>query len=662
MAILLKRLRPYENENLLSLCIRLATDNYCEPRNLFRLEKGKNFYDIDFEKRRDCTQQLSELTGFSERDILSLTTQRFRKLLAVSDNMTQKDRMRYLERKAKICPSCIREQNYYRLGWNLRVNNICLKHKKYLINKCSNCGKDIMRSIQFYGFCKCGASVMEMESAEVLDLRALDMQSVIESRLVEREKNDYYEVGSPINELPSGFFFKLLVVFTEIIARFPTKSFAVCLKRDQRLLSEGNKKLLLKKLEPKMISDLYVIASEVLINWPFNLCCYLNEFKEEYPYKSYDAGITKDFGRLFRILKSELNDPVYSFLWQQVINYLYQDTQRYDIGAINRLVEERGLVDDKQYITRNEVLRELAVTSDYFNKLVDLSEIEYIQVNTDKRIKHVISYDEVAAIKKTDRIYGSNITKYKVAEELKVSVKIIDQLIDSKLLETCVGINDARFKDIVITGDSYSKFKKFFLYSRGCNLKSSANSELVSIGSTIRGLTRHKYNYGRILSLMKQGILQFQIKDEGKGLNNIYLAKADVGELLNKARRKTIHILGYSLPEVKDILHTPVSTIKSWINLGLIKATPVMQNSKPSFRIKEENIVKFKKTYMFVSEAAEEFSIPKTTMNGWINRELIPIKSGPKVDGTLKHVFKREDLVKVLKEMKYYKVEYTNNM
>lgn len=60
----------------------------------------------------------------------------------------------------RYCPLCLKENNYFRLVWQMKTAFICLKHKVWLMDTCPSCKRDIKYSIGLLGKCSCGVELM----------------------------------------------------------------------------------------------------------------------------------------------------------------------------------------------------------------------------------------------------------------------------------------------------------------------------------------------------------------------------------------------------------------------------------------------------------------------------------------------------------------------
>ncbi|QYN46400.1 TniQ family protein [Gilliamella sp. ESL0405] len=60
----------------------------------------------------------------------------------------------------RYCSLCLKENNYFRLVWQMKTAFICLKHQVWLMDTCPSCKRDIKYSIGLLGKCSCGVELM----------------------------------------------------------------------------------------------------------------------------------------------------------------------------------------------------------------------------------------------------------------------------------------------------------------------------------------------------------------------------------------------------------------------------------------------------------------------------------------------------------------------
>lgn len=157
------RVRPYEDELLSSLLIRLANANgidvlkFCSSFNISNSHYlQKNDIDlIDFYPL--SILDIGKIAEINNLDNTTLLNKTFLKVIKkfTDDNFSRvRSFTDLIRKKLYYCPDCLKENIYYRILWKVEGVNGCLKHNKSLIERCHNCNKDILyKEVCLMGLC-----------------------------------------------------------------------------------------------------------------------------------------------------------------------------------------------------------------------------------------------------------------------------------------------------------------------------------------------------------------------------------------------------------------------------------------------------------------------------------------------------------------------------
>src|SRR2546423_690370 len=145
---LLKTPVPRPDESLMGYILRLTEENgYNTPSWIFELaglrvsvaHGGKAaLYRADFD-----SDTLRSLTGLSLSEIEKLRYRiiDFGNTIQIFNKPVSANFIRFCF--PKICPACLKEDNYYRSVWDLLPYTACPTHRVILIDKCPNCDQRI---------------------------------------------------------------------------------------------------------------------------------------------------------------------------------------------------------------------------------------------------------------------------------------------------------------------------------------------------------------------------------------------------------------------------------------------------------------------------------------------------------------------------------------
>jgi TniQ len=82
----------------------------------------------------------------------------------------------------KVCPICLKESGFARLVWDLRVVITCWRHRCYLLDHCSVCGRRLTWGRKALAACTCGADLM-IQRTEDAPISVLEFSRRLETML-----------------------------------------------------------------------------------------------------------------------------------------------------------------------------------------------------------------------------------------------------------------------------------------------------------------------------------------------------------------------------------------------------------------------------------------------------------------------------------------------
>ncbi len=170
METFLFRPKPLEGECLSSYILRLSVANYINPYDIWKLLLPNNAHlpqsslslvldicpDVIFD-----TNKFKSMIYLEEEAIKSLTFIPLFEKFQISREKVANSRITsgLLEKNRKYCPKCLRDQQKYKLIWQVKEIDFCHVHSTSLYSLCYNCKKDIpiLSSGTELGYCPhCG--------------------------------------------------------------------------------------------------------------------------------------------------------------------------------------------------------------------------------------------------------------------------------------------------------------------------------------------------------------------------------------------------------------------------------------------------------------------------------------------------------------------------
>lgn len=635
---LLIRVEPAPGESLIGYAHRLLVEhNYHEtPRWALQLGDGVNSYNCRLNESGLLVTLLSELTGIDENVLKGHTLRAFDGLGGAS---RIRQRIWNLSIRQRYCPDCMSQTGIHRLLWFCLPIAVCVKHNRYLVDACPDCGKHTsIRSI-LGGRCPCGLDLGHVSPSIVVDARVAKAQGALLFALgvdLEGATNDF-----PQNAISTSGYFSLVAWLSYLVMQFPTDSFDVSRLRN---LSKNNRQP--KYVGPVESAKLCSLAHLLLDDWPGYWWKYLNEFRARYPLDHASPGIAKDFSRLYRILRRELDGDALELLWSGFLAFLRAEPDRYATEMVGRMDFSASPTQERQF-SKKEAMETMRISRDKFRNLVALSGTKPVSKELPGRRLYVFHEEDVQRLEAFNAENSAHLTKKKAATLLGVSGAVVNELIETGLLSTQPGLNDAHAVDVLVSRSSYDAFCGEFLSWEGNGLSTpETGSELdwIGLAESAQMLVRHGITYGQLLSRIRQQGLPRRFDRSKIGLAQVMLRKADTVQWLDELREDKIRSMGYSLPEAQGLLNADVATIKLWIEKGLLEGIEVLHNGKRSYRVKLSAVEQFKGLYVLLPDVARQYGIHQNTVRGWVKRGLVSAATGPCVDGTTRYLLYRPDI------------------
>lgn len=150
--IFLVRTKPFEFESLSSYIHRVAEDNYTTPHEVWKLFLSVNYKypDSSISHAIDASpdsvfniKRFSEMLQYDEDIIYALSFVEVLRKLGIHELTRSRATMNLFEKTRRFCPDCLKDNNIYKLIWQVKEIPFCNLHNKYLSSTCSNCNKEI---------------------------------------------------------------------------------------------------------------------------------------------------------------------------------------------------------------------------------------------------------------------------------------------------------------------------------------------------------------------------------------------------------------------------------------------------------------------------------------------------------------------------------------
>lgn len=158
-ARLLRTPEPFEDESLMGYVLRLTDENGYDATswifNLAGLKISANSWYVLYRSACD-TAALRRVLGLTptEYDALMYVNGTSQSSVIFSDQSPPAEFIRFSA--PRVCPTCLREADYYRRYWDLLPLTSCPTHGLVFIDSCPGCGRRISWVRKKVSICRCG--------------------------------------------------------------------------------------------------------------------------------------------------------------------------------------------------------------------------------------------------------------------------------------------------------------------------------------------------------------------------------------------------------------------------------------------------------------------------------------------------------------------------
>ncbi|MCH1627435.1 TniQ family protein [Ferdinandcohnia quinoae] len=604
---------PIFDESLEGYIARLTTINgyesvrwICDEANILTNYK-KNIATVgNISYQKDNIRKLSAITGSPDKMLWDLT---FHNQFG---NVNESGSSNFIDKflhsfalngwKIKICPKCLKENNYIRKLWSLSIYNVCHLHSCALIKECPYCGEAINISYIPIGSCRCGGNLCSIEEANVTDL-IRNVEHFLYSKLYCIE-----ELGSYTNNYLLNLEFKLVVFLIMYFAR----------KIDKVLKSE------------KIFMSTQA-SFALFYDWKENFYNFLDDYTKQ-PKGSDFTGLRKDFGTLHKDVLGEFKNTFpnqLEFITSAFEEYL---TEKWDRGYLTNYTTKRfGL--ERKWLSKDEVVEILRIAPFTLDGLIEAGVIP-ARVHIKAERKLVLIHRD--SVKKYISESKREINVQETREKLGITDVSIIKLIDAGIL---IGENRLKNKKTwSINTESVDKILEKF-ESKVRNEVNLSKDRLISFHKCLRiTVGEHKDIVDFIKAVFSDEINQIFSKENKKGLIKYYFIEDEIRKVMGEENI-------YSLSQISRELEVEKILVSFWIKKGFIQG----EVTDKKIRITKEDFEKFMSTYITMKEICRRTNYRPRTVLAYFKGYNINAQSGGKVDGSRMYLFFRKDIEPIIK-------------
>lgn len=586
MFFLNNSVKPYNDESLYSLIFRLAIANHYLDFHSFcsglfnnaRLtiyRKNCNYLSNEFEWEVAFKKVLQSLG----MDINKFVLNQFDGLLfKTGDHSSLNPDQIFQKSRTKYCPTCLEENHYHRLYWDINYFTICPYHHVKLIDKCDKC----LRPNTLYEImnrkCTCGENIpIIKQSIEIKESKLLASQINTFELLFKPATNLKIEWDFPLS---SDVFFSQYLTYFLILYTLPSyEQFKPFTNFYFDPLPETPTT---GKLVRSVESLIFI--NQLIFNLITRPSVYLKDFLVIF--FEIHGGLskkvkTKPYYRKLKMMGHMINNSqnlLEIVSSEEIIKYYYSTS----ILAKNK--------DKNTLMTFIEASSYLNMNGRTLTKLCSQGQLEMIKV---KREQSKITFITKSSIEQYLNYHNNLFNLRETSEYLGVPTKNVEVLMRYKLLVPLPKMTGR-------TGEHLFKKTMIWDFEKSLIVNSELNNEIndpdwINLKKATKLLNIY-VNFAEFLSLVRTKNFSTKLLKGTPVLQGLFFNELEIRNFLDMKKNEYAQIHGYTLCHVSDLLCIDYSRLKNLIKKNNIDVfTQITRRGISSISINEKGLSAIKK-------------------------------------------------------------------
>ncbi|PWW30561.1 TniQ protein [Cytobacillus oceanisediminis] len=541
-------IKPKKDESLYSFLYRIALANHYEHIGSMLKEIGTTLYSAN------CNYLNGDKWERVVLDLLNRMSVNTRSLLLNHFNVSffggkveEFDYRRvYNQYHVKYCPECLKESFYYRIYWDISLITTCVKHERYLIDRCPKCQKKIRASRIMRDKCTCGEIYTSTSAVDRPDQEVLEIQKVIFQLLMEPDTTLNLK---GVGELTEVDYFFYLLHFADLIDNLNGEEdlFDV----DSIMVKKVN--FSLRNTLPRDIKMMTVIstAAHRLVVSPdhylVSLIKLMDDFKKMQPW-------THKWDVFKRIIDSKFGGVYHDAYTDYLINLKTEH--------INQRVKVKPKKVKKKYVTKSEATKMLKSSHETMTNLI--------------KYGLLVQHETIVDGKSIKLIEVSSIDRYKKLREETISLQSVCKMTGLTFHAGKLFVE----KDIIhalhgplVDGYPNWLFKKkdiesFLRKVKKCCVPLENEDDWISLKNAYFRFRHTDLNLSDLMLFVFNGTCKAAIKPGGENLKDLMIHKEDFLGILKQILEERLMQKGFLLREAAIVLHCDVKIVKELIASG----------------------------------------------------------------------------------------------
>jgi hypothetical protein len=573
---------------------------------------------------------LSRLTGVGENKLTPLLYQPVKEpgqVIAVCHSVFGSPVPQYLirPRHPKVCPACLRESSYARKAWELTPITVCPIHKTLLLDECPRCKNHINWSRTSVSKCACEFDWRKLKPGVVEDSELTVTRQLY--RLFGLSSNAESECLNADNPLYNFGLEQFLSVLLFIAGQY------------EGLIDTKGKKLAPSRRNAE-IHKLFCRAFDVFNDWPNNYFAFLDWRRDSTPDTRHSHGLRRDFNQYKYALYVRFAADCYRFLRDAFEEYITAHWNGGYTTTLTRLNDE--VRQKKKYLSKAEAARRvLKISVRYIDGLIAAGKLKTVERQQGQRKILLIEADSVWRLKDdlSDPLYLRE-----AAHNLGTHANRVQDLVEIGLLHPLRGPTVDGCSDWTFSSKEVNSLLKL-LEQKLPKVRSMIEGEEMSFYSALKSLQRVKVKFGTFFKDMLENRIAPCGRRGKRGIQDLTFLYSDIAEY-RRAKLRDIAGDVLTIRESAAMLGASVSGMYYLAHVRLLRAQVIPLVEGMGLLVKREDLESFCSAYITLGKMAEQQRTNKTYILQTITAKGVSPVLEPSVDGGLKYVFRKPDLIK----------------
>ncbi|UYM17675.1 TniQ family protein [Endozoicomonas euniceicola] len=504
----------------------------------------------------------------------------------------------------RICPQCLESNNIALAIWDIPAITVCPEHHIPLMDYCPECNTRLRWNRPGTYLChSCESDFREYTydqvTPEEINLSRLIAQLCMKKQVTNRTS-------------PQPLKNKNLREVLEL-----TSSLAVL---DYQLTDDylsSNKPLSLKTASNELLHRYYCNAMTNLNDWPNNFYGFLSSSRQIRRSRGVNAGISKEIGAPFYLLRANRQKAIYQPLWEAYCEYR-------EIATRQTVEDLRQARLEADFIPLRTAARELEIRPE---KLLKFCKKLKIKLRKGSGQQKLISRSSIAQL---SEFFDKLLTMSQAAEQLGVTVYQLRSLIQNDIVLPFRGATVDKSRDWLFLTESINEFLQNV--HQQCKPKGRGKKRLISLKKALSQIRFYEFGLAELTSAIFSGKIHPVRSGNDTKLCNLKFSVEEVRALRPEVESSSEY---WQPPEIVNYLGCSKHVVFGLLNSGQLPMEKIELpgRTRPVVACKKTAVRQFRIDFYILSEIAVKLGVSSHAARRLLLEHQILPDSGTDIDG-----------------------------